>query len=356
MLVAGRVRESLRETILLDARPLTVCISGGIAVSESGDESTDELLRNAGLAMYTAKTRGAGCHAIFEAQMHQMLLGRVELERDLRRAVEHDLQRGAFVLHYQPIVRLDTRRVTGFEALVRWQHPVRGLLGPAEFITLAEDIGVIVPLGRWILQEACRRIAPLHTDLDVRMTVMVNVSGRQLQHPDFVGHVLEALETTGIEPHTLTLEMTESVMMQNTDWMLARLCELKRLGIRLAIDDFGTGYSSLSRLQQFPMDVLKIDKAFVDRVTGSREESAVARAVINLSQALQLSTIAEGVEQRAQAANLQALGCECGQGLYFGRPLPEDQPSVICLRSEGLDEPRRRAAFFSATSVLSPSP
>jgi EAL domain-containing protein (putative c-di-GMP-specific phosphodiesterase class I) len=245
------------------------------------------------------------------------------MEGDLRRAVDCE----EFTVEFQPIVRLDSGGLTGFEALVRWQHPSGRRVSPAEFIPIAEDTGLIVQMGRWVIQRACRRIRRLQEEDQPKLSMTVNVSGRQLQQPDFPDDVARAILVEGIDPGCLVLEITETVMMQDTEATLARLSELKALGVRLAIDDFGTGYSSLNYLHKFPVDILKIDRSFVQRISETGD-GAVARAIIGLSKALRLSTVAEGIEEAEQAAALAALGCELGQGYYFAKPIAEDELSV----------------------------
>jgi EAL domain-containing protein (putative c-di-GMP-specific phosphodiesterase class I) len=284
--------------------------------------------------MYFAKTRSKSATAVFEPWMQMAARERLELEADMRRALE----RGEFVLHYQPIVRLDDCEIIGMEALVRWQHPERGMVPPGEFIPLAEETGLIVPLGSWVLEQACRQVRSWQTGQQpgaVPLKVTVNLSGRQLQEPDVVATVRAALADSMLPASTLVLEITESVLMQHTSLTLARLRELKALGLSLAIDDFGTGYSSLGYLQRFPIDILKIDKAFVDAV-GSDTDAALARAVIALGDTLGMQTVAEGIEVLAQVDGLRKLGCELGQGFHFARPLPPDELRLLLERSAQL--------------------
>jgi EAL domain-containing protein (putative c-di-GMP-specific phosphodiesterase class I) len=269
--------------------------------------------------------------------MHREALDRLELEADLRRALERD----EMILQYQPIVSLDTGSVIGMEALVRWRHLDRGLMYPGQFIPLAEETGLIVGIGEWILREACRQAKAWDAkwDPDVPLSLTVNISGQQLKHAGVVDVVRRALARSGLRPHDLVLEITESVLMQDTETMLDRLTELKAVGVRLAIDDFGTGYSSLSYLQRFPIDILKIAKPFVDDVGTGEGHPALARAIIALGESLSLRTIAEGIELREQWLGLRALGCEMGQGYFFARPLaPEAMGQLIA------DSARRKPA------------
>ena len=331
--VATRVVEAMGRPFMLSGTEVFVSASVGIA-SASGGENADELLRNADLAMYLAKSRGKGCYEMYEARMHARVLARLELEADLRRAVDNEEMR----LRFQPIVELATGALSGVEALVRWQHPTRGLLGPIEFVSLAEETGIVVPLGTWVLREACRQARRWADEHPGRaLTVTVNISSRQLQHADFVDTVRRALGDAGVDPATMVLELTESMLMQHTPQVLERLRALKGLGVRLAIDDFGTGYSSLSYLQRFPLDILKIAKPFVDSlsrepalaVAATTNDSALARAVITLCETLGLKTIAEGVEREAQRVELLAMGCDLGQGYRFAPPLEPGEISRL---------------------------
>jgi PAS domain S-box-containing protein len=259
---------------------------------------------------------------------HAAVVGRLELGAELRRAIAD----GQLTVHYQPTVVLGEGDITGMEALVRWQHPTRGLVPPADFIPLAEETGLIAPLGRFVLGEACRQAKAWQDRYPSRrpLTMAVNLSGRQLQHPGIVAEVAEALAASGLPPATLTLEITETVIMESLEVAARVLGELRGLGVRLALDDFGTGYSSLSYLRQLPVDLLKIDRSFVAGVTRGPEDSAVARAVIKLAEALGLATLAEGIETTEQAFALRALGCQLGQGYLFARPLdPEAAEQLL---------------------------
>ncbi|MGH7701710.1 MAG: putative bifunctional diguanylate cyclase/phosphodiesterase [Gemmatimonadales bacterium] len=306
------------------ARPFSLCgnelhvnASIGIATATGGD-TADDLLRNADMAMYTAKRRGKGRCETYQSHMYSDLKHRLEMEVALRTAIE----RQDLSLVYQPIISLQDGRVHGVEALVRWEHSRYGHLLPQHFVPLAEETGLIVELGRWVLREACQqvrrwRLAHPATPL----VVAVNVSGRQLHELDIVEETRQALAESGVDPEAVVLEITESVLMQQTGSILTRLQQLKGLGVRLAIDDFGTGYSSLSYLQRFPIDILKIAKPFVEEVGSGLDQSALARAIIGLGETLNLSTIAEGVEGAEQCAALVGLGCKLGQGYYFSPPL-----------------------------------
>jgi diguanylate cyclase (GGDEF)-like protein/PAS domain S-box-containing protein len=318
--VVERIFDALQSAFRLEGKEILVRASIGIATSEGSEGyDADGLLRDADVAMYVAKSHGKGCYRVFEPSMHVSMMERLELVADLQRALDRD----EFVIHYQPMVLLRSGRLSGFEALVRWQHPRRGLIPPAEFIPLAEESGVILRLGKWVLTQACRQAAewygryPRGSDL----SMSVNVSVKQLQHPAFVGEVAHALGESGLESHRLILEITESVMMQHVPSTLKRLHELKALGVGLAIDDFGTGYSSLSYLGQFPFDLLKIDKSFIDDLGAVVSPKELTRAIVELGKTLDLKLVAEGIERRAQLDRLISMECDLGQGFYFAEPM-----------------------------------
>jgi diguanylate cyclase (GGDEF)-like protein/PAS domain S-box-containing protein len=329
--VAARVLDTLHQPFGLNGRTIPIKASLGVATGRPGVDEVEELLRNADVAMYAAKAGGKDRYELFHPDMHEDMLQRLELEAELRHVADRD----QLVLHYQPIVELVSGRITRVEALVRWDHPVKGLLPPPAFIPLAEQQGLIGPIGRWVLLQAClqaRRWQDQFPDAPP-LSVHVNLSGRQLEEQRLVGEVVEALETSRLSPRQLTLEITESVLVTDIEVMSARLRELKGLGVELAIDDFGTGYSSLSYLRRFPIDMLKIDKSFVDGIGQGREDNALAHAIIKLSHTLQLHTVAEGIEQGEQAAHLATLGCQDGQGYLFARPLPATAMAELLARS-----------------------
>ena len=265
---------------------MAVAGNGGVA-------EADELIRNADAAMYIAKRDGKGGYRMFEPAMHEGVLARLELRADLQRAIAND----EFELHYQPVVRLDDGVVCGVEALLRWQHPERGLIAPDSFIPFAEETGLIVPIGRWVLREGCSKARIVQDNFPVEppLSMSINLSVKQLQHSDIVADVRDAIEQAGIDPRCLTLEITETVVMADADLAVERLQELKDLGVRLAMDDFGTGYSSLSYLSRFPVDVLKMDRSFL-RAGATPEQSGLASAVVALGQTLALEVVAEGIE------------------------------------------------------------
>ncbi len=328
---AERVLESLLEPLRLDQKEIIVRSSLGISVVEGESPAdADELIRNADAAMYIAKRDGKGGYRLFEPAMHEGVLARLELRADLQRAMVTD----QLELHYQPLVRLEDGAVSGLEALLRWRHPERGLVGPDEFVPLAEEMGLIVPIGRWVLREGCRQAKAIQEQVprEPPLTMSVNLSVKQLQHSDIVGDVREALEDSGLAPEVLTLEITETVMMTDTDLAVQRLQELRALGVRLAMDDFGTGYSSLSYLSRFPVDILKMDRSFL-AAGASPEASGLATAVVSLGQTLNLDVVAEGIEFPEQWTTLRDLGCGLGQGFYFARPMDPDT-TIEYLRAE----------------------
>jgi EAL domain-containing protein (putative c-di-GMP-specific phosphodiesterase class I) len=272
--------------------------------------------------MYMAKEGGKGRYRVFEPAMHDTALKRLELKADLQRAVDNS----EFVLHYQPVIELQSGAIEGFEALLRWQHPQRGMVPPLDFIPLAEETGLIVPIGKWVLSEAAMRARELQARFPSTppLHMAVNLSARQLQRPELVHDVAEILMETGLDPRNLVLEITESVMMEDMELSIQRLAELKELGVRLAVDDFGTGYSSLNYIRRFPVDILKVDKSFVDGVNEGGEESALTAAIIELAAILKLRPVAEGIERADQLERLLDLKCDLGQGFYFAKPLPLD--------------------------------
>jgi diguanylate cyclase (GGDEF)-like protein len=324
--VAQRLIEAIRTPTRLGDVDALVGASIGIALSSAGGERAPDLLRNADFAMYRAKGAGKGRYEIFEASMRAGIAERAELEQIIHCAVDRNELRVA----YQPIVDLETGRIVGAEALVRWHPAGRPMLMPADFITLAEENGQIVAIGRWVIEEACRLGRRWQDQLgDATFGMAVNLSARQFQHPDLVRDVKAALAATGMAPGSLTLEITESVLMQHTTSTIDTLGELRAHGVRLAIDDFGTGYSSLSYLDRFSVDVLKIDRTFVDGFGADREGPVLVRAIIELGQALGLEVVAEGIERADQLGPLRALGCRFGQGYLFSRPMEPDAMSAL---------------------------
>ncbi len=332
---AERILEALRSPFEFQGRQVVMHASIGAAVTSDSQTEPDDLLRQADLAMYNAKTSGKGRFAFYEPQMHEAAVTRMELKADLERAMaDRD-----FELHYQPIVDLRTGSVTGVEALLRWRHPERGLVLPADFIPIAEETGLIVSLGSWVVDAACQQLAawdsaglPGGAPHEL-MSMWVNLSARQLQEPDFVETVAEAVRSSGIRPDRLTLEITESALMADLDQSAATLHRLRGLGVRLAIDDFGTGYSSLSYLERLPVEVLKIDRSFTAAIGHGRDVPVLVRSIVKLGQTLHMEVLAEGIETAEQLARLRAIDCRLGQGFHFSPALPADQ--VIELLDRG---------------------
>jgi len=285
--------------------------------------------------MYRAKAEGKGRYTVFEPGMHVAVMERLELEADLQRAVERD----ELLLHYQPVIDLESGTIRGIEALVRWRHPTRGLVPPNAFIPLAEETRLMPQLGRWVLNEACRQGARWVSScgLPDHFAVGVNLSGRQLQSPGLVEDVSAALERAGLAPEHLVLEITETVLMQDIEATIKKLKRLKSLGVRLAVDDFGTGYSSLQYLRRFPIDILKIDKAFVDDIDGADPDSTLAQAIIDLGESFSLTVVAEGIERQAQRRRLLELGCGAGQGFLFTRPVERMEMDVMLSRERAFE-------------------
>lgn len=328
--VAERIITALQAPFTLQGREVFVGTSVGIVLGAPDSSSPVSLLRDADMAMYRAKQAGKGRCEVFDKTMNELASRRLDLESELRRA----LDREEFVLHYQPIVDLihhegATGRLVGMEALVRWNHPTQGLVSPCDFIPLAEETGLILPLGRWVLWEACRQARRwgMESGPGPAPFVSVNLSSRQFGNPDLVGEVAEALRLTGVDPHSISLEITESAVMEDGSATISTLQQLKELGVTLAIDDFGMGYSSLSYLKRFPVDTLKIDKSFVSGLGHDLEDTAIVQAVITLAKTLGMHVIAEGAETPEQLSRLRALGCELGQGYYFSKPMPSDSAS-----------------------------
>jgi EAL domain-containing protein (putative c-di-GMP-specific phosphodiesterase class I) len=293
--------------------------------------------------MYRAKARGKARAEMFEPSMDSAAIQRLQLEIELRRALDN----GELRVYYQPEVEIESGRLVGMEALVRWQHPQRGLISPSEFMPIAEETGLVVPIGKWVMHEACRQVKEWQDTYrrDIALVVSVNLSGQHLQQATLIEEVSEMLHQTGIDPAHLIIEITETVAMAGAETTIEILRKLKALGLRLAIDDFGTGFSSLSYLKRFPVDMLKIDKSFVDGVAHGGHDASIVRAVITLGHALGLMVIAEGVETPAQLQELRSLGSELGQGYYFAKPLSDHVtdgiPSLL------VDRPRWMSDYVS---------
>ncbi|MDZ7679878.1 MAG: EAL domain-containing protein [Acidimicrobiales bacterium] len=322
--VADRILLAISQPYTVDGRELTFTASIGIVIDPNRSSTSEALMRSVDVAMYLAKDRGKGRYELFQESAHAGAFERLELKAALSDAV----RTGGLVLHYQPIVELESGTITGCEALVRWQHPERGLIAPAEFIPLAEDTGLIVALGRWVLMEACLQLAEWDHRVPEAgsLRVSVNLSVRQIESMTLISDVSDALAESGIAPDRLTLEITESLVMNDDLDTLERLAELRSRGIALAVDDFGTGYSSLGYIQQFPLDVIKIDRSFVTRLgTASAGTGQLVRTIVELASSLRATSVAEGIEHPGELDELLAMGCQYGQGFYFSHPIPADE-------------------------------
>jgi EAL domain-containing protein (putative c-di-GMP-specific phosphodiesterase class I) len=322
---AKRILHSLTAPHLIGAHELHIDGSIGISVYPMDGEDAETLIKNADTAMYHAKENGRNNFQYFTAEMNVKVVARQSLEASLRRALERE----EFLLHYQPKVNLNTGEITSVEALIRWQHPDRGLVSPAEFVPIAEDSGLILPIGRWVLREACRQARAWQDAGLPPIPTAVNVSYAEFRKPSFVEGVQTTLKETGLEARYLELELTEGVLMDDAKFTASVLQELKGMGIRLAADDFGTGYSSLSYLREFPIDILKIDRSFINQITADCDGSTIVDAIISMGKSLKHVVVAEGIETQEQRAYLQAHHCQEGQGYLFSRPLPAAQFAVL---------------------------
>ena len=322
LLIAERIHNDLGTSFDLSGREIFITASIGITLSTSGHTCAEDMLRDADIAMYYAKAQGKAQYQVFDSAMHKNASHKLQIETEMRSAVE----RGEFRLFYQPIVRVETGALTGFEALLRWQHPERGVIGPDEFIPIAEENGLIINLGNWAVEESCRQMRmwqdaePAAQDL----TVSVNLSCKEFLQVDLAEKIAATLGSTGLDPHSLKLEITESHIMENSELAITILNRLGTLGIEMSLDDFGTGYSSLSYLHRLPVTFLKIDRSFVTRMVASAENREIVHTIIRLAQNLKKKVIAEGIETQEQATDLAALGCEYGQGYFFSKPLGAD--------------------------------
>jgi diguanylate cyclase (GGDEF)-like protein/PAS domain S-box-containing protein len=326
--VADHITRALSDPFVVESREVIVTTSIGISLGTSGRERPTDVLRNADMALYRAKASGKATYEVFDPLMNIAALERLDLEADLRRATD----RGQFVVHYQPQLELATGKIAGWEALVRWMHPERGLIFPATFLPVAEETGLVVQIGNLVLEEACRQ-AKVWQDkdsTDYPLMISVNVSARQLQRPDdLLSELIRILGETELAPGSLVLEITESMLMDDAEHNVDVLSRLQDLGVSIAIDDFGTGYSNLAYLKRFPVDMLKVDKSFVDGLGENQEATAIVEAVVSLARAMGMQTIAEGIETTGQAELLRALGCELGQGYYFSKPLPAHEAHAL---------------------------
>jgi diguanylate cyclase (GGDEF)-like protein/PAS domain S-box-containing protein len=325
--VAERVEDYLQTPFALGGHEIFSTASIGIVISAGSEDRAEVLLRHADVAMYRAKSRGGGQYEVFDSKMSSQALDRLQLEIDLRQALRRDQMR----VLYQPQVEARSGQITGFEALLRWEHPLRGTISPVEFIPIAEETGMILSLGQWVLREACLQARKWQTEVthDPPLEISVNLSAKQFQQPGLVDDVARVLKETHLDPRTLMLEITESAVMEDEVQTMSQLAALKKLGVQLAIDDFGTGYSSLAYLERFALNTLKIDRSFVNRIGERGENTAIVRAVSTLGQALGVHVTAEGVETAAQMTQLRALGCHTGQGYFFAKPLPVEQATNL---------------------------
>jgi diguanylate cyclase (GGDEF)-like protein/PAS domain S-box-containing protein len=349
--LAVRIAAVLTKPFTLEGHEVFLNTSVGIAVS-GGDEPAGDVLRNADLAMYQAKNGGKARYAVYEPAFNRRIWARLQSETELRRALE----KNELVVYYQPVVELETGEIVEMEALVRWQHPERGLVPPGEFISLAEESGLILPLGQWVLHEACRQVREWQQEVPraAELMVSVNLSPRQFKHPQLLDDIKRAVEDTGLAPHCLKLEITESVGLDNTDATVNTLKGLKAAGIHIAIDDFGTGYSALSYLKHYPIDSLKLDRSFVSGLGHNLEDTAIIHAVMAFARILNLKVIAEGIETAEQLAQLRDFGCIWGQGYFFAKPLPAAAAFKLLREQPILPDrgrkPGRRSTERGATS------
>jgi diguanylate cyclase (GGDEF)-like protein/PAS domain S-box-containing protein len=325
IMVAERIQNDLKVPFTLGGREVYISASIGIALSTAGHIRAEDMLRDADIAMYRAKAKGKAQYQVFDQSMHTRAISKLQLETEMRQG----LQNGEFCLYYQPIINLENDNLAGFEALVRWNHPKRGLVSPGEFIPLAEEIGLVIPLGRWILYESCRQMREWQkkNPWTSSLKMSVNLSSKQFLAPDLVEQVFAALVATQLDPHNLKLEVTESHVMENSDKAVTMMNTLREFGIEMSLDDFGTGYSSLSYLHRLPVNYLKIDRSFVSRMVESAENGEIVHTIIKLAQNLKMKVIAEGIETGEQLVQLKMLNCEYGQGYLFSKPLDADSAS-----------------------------
>jgi diguanylate cyclase (GGDEF)-like protein len=335
--VAERLLEAFSKPYDLKGHTVHSTASIGITTNNLDYRTPEDMLRDADIAMYRAKAAGKACYMLFDREMHDAAVRRLTLENDLRDAIAEQ----QFMLHYQPIVALATGTTVGFEALVRWNHPERGMVSPAEFIPLAEEIGIIVPLGDWVLSEACRQLADWRTRYPefADITLSVNLSRKQLSAPDLVSSIDRYIKQNGLRPSDLKLEITESAIMENAEEAIRVLHEIRKIDVELHMDDFGTGYSSLSCLHRFPLNGLKIDRSFVSQMAERRDYAIVIDAVISLSHKLNLRLIAEGVETEDQLLQLTKMGCKLAQGYFFSKPLSAATAETFAITEYKLRDP-----------------
>ena len=314
---------------------MVATVSVGIAMTDPG-KTTDDLLRDADVAMYEAKVRGGGgVYRVFdEHSMGTRSADRIQIEADLRKGLE----RGELEVHYQPFYSLDGKQIVGAEALVRWRHPVNGLIAPMRFIPIAEETGLILPVGRYVLEQACAQVRSIRDRLGVEFPVSVNLSPRQFQENGLLSQVAAALDACGLPSESLTFEITESTVMEDLSGARDVMKKLNRLGVRLAIDDFGTGYSSLAYLQRLSVNKLKIDRSFVRDAPSSKSMTAIVRAIVDMGRAMALEVVAEGIETQAEREFLEAAQCSMGQGYLFARPMPADRFEAFLLERTAVED------------------
>jgi diguanylate cyclase (GGDEF)-like protein/PAS domain S-box-containing protein len=329
--IAYRIKKSLSVPEVINRQDIYITASIGIAMSEKGFEKPEQLIRDADIAMYHAKINGKNRYEVFDAAMHTRAVARLSLENDLRRALDHE----EFQVNYQPVFCMKTNRIKGFEALLRWLHPEHGIISPEEFIPIAEETGMIKTIGLWVLRKACRQIRLLQDQYPTSRscTMSVNISSVQFE-PSLVHNVKQVLQETGLDGNSLVLEITESLLIENADQAVTLLKKLRKLGVRIHIDDFGTGYSSLSYLHKFPINVLKIDRSFISRMTHDIHNTEIVKTIITLAHNLKLGTIAEGVETEHQMRMLKELHCDSVQGYFFSKPIKSDELDDLLKKEE----------------------
>jgi len=348
--MAGRIQERLQVPFNLSGHEVFTTTSVGIAMSSTGYDHPEAMLRDADTAMYRAKAQGKACYEVFDKGMHTRAVYLLQMENDLRRA----LDREDFRVHYQPIVSLENGQLAGFEALLRWQHPERGFISPVDFISLAEDTGLIVPIGMWILKRACQQLAKWQwrSPANRQLFMSVNLSSKQLAQSALVDQIRETLEETHVDPRHLKLEITESAVMENAETAAQLMRRLKALGVQLSIDDFGTGYSSLGYLHRFPVDILKVDRSFIGRIGEAAENIEIVRTIVSLAENMGMQVVAEGVETLSQLGQLRRLNCQYGQGYLFSRPV--DAASIdtwIARRPDWQSELFPQGEYFAAAQA-----
>lgn len=323
--VAERIQARLSLPFNLSEHEVFTSISVGIALGTTDYHQPEDLLRDADTAMYRAKVLGKARYEVFDTEMHDSVVKLMQLENDLRRAIEHQ----EFQIYYQPIVLVETGIIKGFEALIRWEHPTHGLLNPVDFISVAEETGAIIPIGYWVLFEACRQLRAWQLEFAKPLTISVNLSSKQFSQPDLVEQIIHILQSTSLDARSLKLEITESTIMENAELATAMLLQLRDLGIEIYLDDFGTGYSSLSSLHRFPVDVLKIDRSFISTIQANHEKTKIVQAIMTLAENLGMDAIAEGIETVEQRDQLKALQCRYGQGYLFYRPVDKQTAAAV---------------------------